>query len=187
MILMVASQDFVERVLKHEGLYSDTKGDRGGQTMRGVTWGLYQQWAETRHVVPTKNHFQALNAEDVRKIYDDMFIQPLRIDQINSSLVQEAFFGAAILHGGPRASRMAQRTAGGLKVDGIIGPRSISAFNNAPPVAFANEMAVRRVLFADRLVQRTVFKGDLTQVKFIFGWHRRMLRFINPVINNPTV
>ena len=172
--------DYIDRVLKEEGLYSDVVGDRGGKTMRGITWRLYVQYCKRRRIALSEPWFRSMSVEDAREIYKVMFIQPLNISVLYNDRVKEAMFGAAIHHGGGRAVRFAQRTAGKLKVDGIIGPKTIDGINKAEPIAFVNGLAKRRILFVDRLVQRTVRNGDLRQVKFLYGWHKRMLRFVSP-------
>lgn len=174
--------DYIDRVLKEEGAYADTPGDRGGKTMRGITWGLYLAYCKTRDIRPSQDWFQNMTREEARDIYKAMFIEPLNIHVLYDDRVKEAMFGAAIHHGGRRAVRFAQKVVGNLVVDGIIGPKTLDGINQAAPTAFVNALAATRILFVDRFVQRTVRSGDLSQVQFLYGWHKRMLRFISPSI-----
>jgi lysozyme family protein len=51
-----------------EGLYSNRKNDKGGETMRGVTWDTYKSLAKTiLGVEPTKERFKNLSQADARK------------------------------------------------------------------------------------------------------------------------
>lgn len=180
--------DYVWRVLEHEGGFSDNPDDRGGRTYAGLTWDTYKDYCLRSGKTPSKEHHKSLMPTELLSIYKTLFIEPLRIDEYESDWVKEAVFSASINHGGYRASILVQRAVNKtsklarLVVDGKVGAKTITAVNALTAVSFVNVLAVQRVLFVDRLVQRTAQKGDLSQVGFLVGWHNRFLRFIRPKV-----
>ncbi|KKN51098.1 hypothetical protein LCGC14_0626080 [marine sediment metagenome] len=171
------TREYMWNVIDIEGGFVDDPDDRGGMTNRGITWGLYDRYCLSAGYTPDEDEFKRMDDVLTEAIYVWAFITPLQINKIASNLTKEAIFDAAVLHGGWRAMRMAQRVIGGLKIDGRIGPITRKALNGAPPVSFANDLAIRRVLFVDRLVQRYP-----KQVKYLAGWHTRIVRFIRPTL-----
>ena len=177
--------DFVWNVLKHEGLFSDRKSDRGGRTYRGVTWQTYKAYMKTRGQTPTHRHHEELNEEELLDIYLQVFVHPLRIMSYDSHWVKEAVFSASINHGGRNASKMVQKAIKAeLKIDGIIGPITLKEANKIYSNTLVNNLTKERILFTDRIVRREVREGNTpkekSQVENLVGWHKRYLRFIRP-------
>lgn len=57
--------DFVD---EWEGLYANSKTDKGGETMRGVTWTTYQGLCKVvLGIEPTKENFLKMSKEDAQK------------------------------------------------------------------------------------------------------------------------
>ncbi len=189
--LSTVDYSFVWRVLESEGGYSNRKSDRGGETFRGITWKTYRAFCFINSIMPKRRELVNLTDEEVLSVYVKMFIIPGKIMSYESESVREVMFDASILHGQGSAITMAQRAINkatrhstgfvGLKVDGINGPKTCSAINAQSPTNFINGLTIERILFVDRLVQRTVRKGDLSQVENLFGWHQRFLQFVCPV------
>lgn len=172
---------FVWNVLKHEGLFSDREDDRGGKTFRGVTWETYSAWMKTKALVPTHDHHEAMNEDELLAIYLDAFVTPLKIMFYDSAWVREAIFSASMNHGGRNASKMVQRAAkANLIIDGIIGPATLKAVNSTYANAFVNNLTKERIIFTDKIVRRDVLTGGKSQVTNLVGWHIRYLRFIKP-------
>lgn len=172
---------YIWNVLKHEGLFSDRKDDRGGITFRGVTYKTYKQYMLNKGDMPTKAHHKNLNEDTLLDIYLQMFIYPLSISNYNSDWVKEAVFSASMNHGGRNASKMVQRAAKSqLVIDGIIGPMTLKTVNKIHSDTFVNELTRQRIIFTDKIVRRDVRKGGISQVENLVGWHKRYLRFIRP-------
>ena len=177
--------DYVWRVIKREGGYSNRSSDRGGRTFRGITWLLYTRYCKRVGATPDPAHHRNLSEEEVFAIYTVMFIQPSRIEEYKSDWVREAMFSSCIMHGSGSAAILAQRAANflaihKLKLDGVAGSRTIKEINDQEPIRFVNSLTKERIIFVDRLVQRTVSKGDVSQVDNLVGWHNRFLLFIKP-------
>lgn len=176
---------YVWNVLQHEGGFSDSKSDRGGKTFRGITWKSYCYWRKKIGATPELSHHSSLSDEEVLSFYISIFIQPYNIEGYRYDWTREAMFSASIMHGGAPAAVMAQKTVNDisrdkLKADGIPGELTRAAINIIPTVIFVNNLSIKRVIFVDRLVQRTVSKGDPLQANNLVGWHNRFLRFIKP-------
>lgn len=177
--------EYIWNVLEHEGGFSDSKSDRGGKTFRGITWKSYRYWCKKIGAIPKASHHSSLSDEEVLSFYISIFVQPYNIENYRHDWTREAMFSASIMHGGAPAAVMAQKTVNDisrdkLKADGIPGELTMAAVNVIPAVIFVNNLSIRRVIFVDRLVQRTVSRGDPLQANNLVGWHNRFLRFIKP-------
>ena len=178
--------EYIWKVLEHEGGFSDGKYDRGGKTFRGITWKSYCYWCNRIGATPEESHHSNLSDEEVLAFYVSMFVQPYNIEGYRHDWTREAMFSASIMHGGVPAAIMAQKVVNKiskdrLKVDGIPGKLTMASSNIIPANIFVNNLSMLRIIFVDRLVQRTVNKGDSSQVNNLVGWHNRFLRFIRPV------
>ncbi len=176
--------EYVWRVLKHEGGYSDDLNDRGGKTSYGITWRTYKEYCKRIGSTPSNGHHMNLTSEEVLSIYLVLFIDPYRIEGYENEWTREAMFSSVIMHGGPAAASLAQKSVNKIsvhkiKVDGIAGDKTHEAINSIQSRKFVNKLTAERIIFVDRLVQRTVNKGDYSQVNFLVGWHKRFLRFIS--------
>jgi len=181
--------EWIENVLEHEGLFSDRKSDRGGRTFRGITYRLYCEYCKRNDLTPTKFHHANLTDEEVMAIYFSLFVKPYRIEDYESDWVKEAVFSASINHGGPRAAYMIQKSANyalrkKLRIDGVVGSKTLAAVNSLPAAAFVNSLAIERILFTDKIIVRTVGQGDDSQVSNLVGWHNRYTRFIRPKLGD---
>lgn len=84
--------------------------------------------------------------EYVAKVYNRDFWQPLHLDQVNSQIIANAVFDAAINQGEGTWRKKLQEglqeainlststTTPNIKIDGIIGPNTIKAINSVDPV-----------------------------------------------------
>jgi lysozyme family protein len=57
----------------------------------------------------------------------------------------------------------------GVKQDGIVGPKTLAAVNNADPKDLFNQIKVQRGMFLYRIVEK-----DPKQKKFLNGWLNRL-------------
>jgi len=172
--------DFLWSVLEHEGFLSNRKNDKGGLTYRGITWKLYQAYCKRKHIPVTKKDLKKLSNERVKDVYILMFIKPLKIMQLENDWLREAFFSAGMNHGGGNAVKMVQRVISELKVDGRIGPKTISAMNEQDVNTLVNALVIERCIFVAKYVKGRANKGDLSQLSNLVGWLTRYTRFIKP-------
>ncbi len=115
-----------DRVIGHEGGFSDNPNDPGNYTggkvgvgeLKGTKYGIA---ANTYQTIDIKN----LTEKQARAIYYEDWWQALGIDRFSSAM-QFQMFDAAFNHGMYNASRIYQRAVG-AKDDGIIGRNTLSA------------------------------------------------------------
>ena len=156
--MLTRFDDIIKVVLKHEGGYVNDPVDPGGETNFGI--------AKRSHPdVDIKN----LTEEGAKEIYYQDYWMKNRVPQVPDEL-KHIYFDMCVNQGRGRAEKILQQAANAkganLKVDGGLGPKTISALNG---VELDRVRAYRIKYYAD-LVTR---KPDLE--KFYFGWFRRGL------------
>lgn len=146
----------LNRILEHEGLFSNDPKDNGGMTMRGVTQAVYENWVD-RPV--TEAEMKALTVGDVAPIYKKEYWDRIKGDDLSPGL-DLLLFDMAVNSGTSRASRILQQVVG-TKVDGGIGPVTLAAVARMDPVDIIHEYSARREAFYKRLAQPRFEKGWL--------------------------
>lgn len=113
----------IDLILQHEGGYSNHPADRGGETQFGITATLLK---DLKKNIAVKDVTKQL----ARTLYED-FIRKYRIDQLPGKLV--VFMADLCVLVGPHRgicllqARLNASFKAGLKVDGVIGPKTIAA------------------------------------------------------------
>lgn len=145
-----------DRLIGHEGGYSNHAADPGGATM----WGVTEKVARAHGYRGDMRHFPR---EDAKRIYRASYWDAVRADQLPAA-VRFHVFDAAVNSGVKQAVIWLQ-TAVGATADGIVGPRTIAAASKAD--------AARVVAVYSGL--RLRFMADLgTWSSFGRGWARRI-------------
>lgn len=132
--MMSAFEKALTRVLGAEGGYSDHADDLGGRTNFGIT-----------EAVARTNGFtgpmQELTREQAAAIYKAQYWNTLRLDQVAAmaATVAEELFDTAVNVGVGKAGEFLQRALNAfnrdqkdypdVKVDGVVGPMTISALH----------------------------------------------------------
>ena len=153
-----------DRVIGHEGGFQDDKRDRGNWTsgvigkgeLKGTKFGLA---AMTYPTLDIKN----LTVEQAKAIYKRDWWDKLGMDRFSKAIAYQ-MFDAAINHGSSRANKFLQ-AAVGVKVDGIVGPKTIAAVKSADQ----NDILLK--FLAERL---TFFTGIKAFDTYGRGWSRRI-------------
>lgn len=147
---------FIQRVLSHEGGYSNNPKDPGGET----NWGITKRTAVANgYTGPVR----AMTRDQAIAIYRTAFWERYHADKMPDAVAYQ-FFDACVNHGHGNAARMLQRAAG-VPDDGIIGEISLQAINTTPE----NDLLLR--FNAERLA----FYAKLSTFgTFGKGWIRRV-------------
>lgn len=143
----------VELILRHEGGYVDDPHDAGGETNYGISKRAY----------PDLN-IKELTRDDAKSIYRRYYWDAIRADEMPSA-VAVAVFDMAVNAGNRTAIRLLQRVVR-VTDDGIIGPVTLAAVNDAEP----NDVAVRYA--AERLMHYAAIPG---WQRYGRGWARRVI------------
>lgn len=148
--------------------------DSGGPTKFGITQKAYISFLG-RWVTPAE--IEALTESDAYVFYKARYWEPLKCDRIADPAVAIALFDTGVLYGVGTAALLAQKAlswcGATLKFDGLIGDKSITAFN-----------LVRREEFIPALHQfvlhriESVIKLDSKNERFRHGWKNRADRLL---------
>ena len=144
-----------DRLLGHEGGYSDNPADPGGVTMWGVTLR-----------VARANGYQGamrdLPRDTAKAIYRTQYWDAVKAEQLPEAIRYDVF-DAAVNSGNAQAAKWLQRAVG-VKDDGVIGPATIAAALMAGPTLPARYNGTR-LLFMTDLAGWSAFSK---------GWARRI-------------
>jgi len=145
-----------ERLIGHEGGYSNHPNDPGGETM----WGITKRVAvENGYTGPMRE----LTREQAKSIYKRAYWDKAKADQYDGAISFQ-LFDAAVNHGITQAIKFLQRAVG-TTADGIVGPKTLAAIA---------AMDVDDVLMRFN-AERLQFYTDLsTWNTFGRGWARRV-------------
>jgi len=145
-----------DRLLGHEGGYSNNPADPGGETMWGITIAVARRHGYT-------GPMRDMPRETAKAIYRADYWNLARGDELPAAVAFQVF-DASVNHGVNRAIKWLQAAAGTIP-DGIIGPQTLAACNGMEPKTLA-------LLFNSA---RLLFYTDLpTWATFGKGWTRRV-------------
>lgn len=145
-----------ERVIGHEGEYSDHPEDPGGATMFGITERVAREHGYT-------GSMRLLTREQAREIYRIGYWQRAQADQYAPAIGYQ-LFDAAVNHGIGNAIRFLQRAVG-VADDGQVGPVTVTAVRALDPADVIARFNAERLDFYTRLSNWPTFGR---------GWARRI-------------
>lgn len=146
-----------DRLIGHEGGYSNHPDDPGGETMWGVTIAVARANGYT-------GPMRSLPRDVAKGIYRAQYWDKVKGDSLPFPVAFQVF-DAAVNHGTSQAAKFLQRAAG-VADDGIIGPKTLAA------VAARGEPVILLLFNAER----EQFYTDLkTWPSFGKGWSRRVV------------
>ena len=138
-----------DKLIKHEGGYSDHAADPGGKTRYGITEAVARE-------AGYQGDMRDLPLDLAKQIYKDKYwVEALPSD------VRYVVFDAAVNSGPAQAAKWLQRACGVID-DGVIGPQTIQA---------AQAEGVKSKMLAQRL---RFMAGLSTWPNFGRGWARRI-------------
>lgn len=179
--------------MQYEGEYVYDKDDKGGETYKGISrvynpewegWVIIDNYKKNNSLKELKNNEKLNNL--VKKFYFANYWLKLKLDKINSSLIAETIFDAAINCGKVNAIKFLQKTLNLLNrnlklyqdliVDGIIGIKTIDSLHKSINLNGENLIYncynVYRFFYYIKLMEK-----NATYEKYI-GWLKR-IKFIN--------
>ena len=128
-----------QKLLGHEGGYTNNPSDPGGAT----NWGVTQAVARANGYAGDMRDFMPAQA---KAIYKRLYWDAVRADELPDS-VRFDVFDAAVNSGVGQAVRWLQRAVG-AEADGVIGPATIAAAA-AEPLAAQKFNGYRLMMMAD--------------------------------------
>lgn len=168
-------------ILSWEGGYANDPDDPGGATNRGVTIGTWRQVGYDKDGdgdIDVDDLKKLTVADAVNRVMKPHFWDRWKADQIKSQSVANIvvdWVWASGKHGITEVQKIL-----GVKVDGIVGPKTLGALNAQDPRALFDHIKRARLRFID-----TVIKNRPTSEKYRKGWTRRLdyIRFGSLVYN----
>lgn len=168
-------------VLRNEGVsYVNDPKDSGGPTKFGITLRTYEDYIGK---ASTADSIKELTIETAKAIYLHKYWSPLFADGIKDAGVAVCIFDAAVLYGVGSASLMAQKAVNlckvPLKLDGVLGDKSIEALNS---IARGDFLKAFHSLIIVRIA--STIAANPKDEKFRGGWTHRADRLLT--LNNST-
>jgi lysozyme family protein len=168
----VASNSFsvaIERVLSHEGGYTNYPSDPGGETNWGITSRTAARWGY-------KGDMRFLPREKAVEIYENEYWLGTKCDLLPFPLSFQ-LFDAAVNSGPTQAIKWLQRSLG-VDDDGVIGPVTLSAMKGVSgPLTSGLNFLLARGRFYTSLPTWTHFGK---------GWTNRLLTNLEYLVKDAT-
>ena len=167
--------------------FANDKDDNGGATMCGVTYNTYKAYCKKKgYPVPTVERLKNISYKDWLAILKTMYWNRWKADQIQSQSIANLLVDwvwASGIHGIKKPQALL-----GVKADGIVGNKTLSAVNFADPdqlfeaifkerVKFINGIVSRSVVAYEKKIGRKATEKELlkyTQKRFLSGWMNRL-------------
>lgn len=154
----------VEEVLKNEGGYVNHPSDPGGATNFGITQRTYPQL-----------NIRTLTVAQAKEIYYVDWWTKGPYESITSQAIATKLFDTAVNTGTKRAFKFLQQACNNLgsnlKVDGVIGPKTIERVNSLPASSVLAEMRKEQAAFYTNLAAKRP-----SMKVFLRGWLNRAAR-----------
>ena len=159
-MMLTEFNDIIEVVLHHEGGYVNDPDDPGGETNFGI--------AKRSHPdVDIAN----LTKRGAKEIYKETYWDKNKVESLPVYL-RHIYFDMCVNQGKGTAVKILQRATNAkgadLKVDGGMGPMTLSAINKYSPEL--DRVRCYRLKHYYDLVN-----GKPEQERFIFGWYKRAM------------
>ena len=127
-----------DRLIGHEGGYSDNPADPGGRTMWGVTERVARSHGFT-------GDMRTLTRDEAKRIYRADYWEPVRAEELPQQVRFDVFDGA--VNSGVKQSVKWLQAAVGATADGVIGPKTLAAVSAMTPERVSKRYNGHRLRF----------------------------------------
>lgn len=155
-------------ILRWEGGFVNDPLDNGGATNMGVTIATYELYCRRKgYPRPTVERLKNITTEQVQDILKTLYWDRWKggdiISQPVANILVDWVWGSGVW-----GIKIPQRVLG-LKEDGVVGPVTLGAINDADPKELFDKIKAERKKFLYGIVER-----NPTQKRFINGWLNRL-------------
>ena len=184
---MADIKNLIPFILKWEGGFVNDPTDRGGATNKGVTIATYEAYCRKKGLPrPTVEQLKNIPDAHWRDIIKTMYWDKWHADEIHSQRVANILVDWVWLSGVHGIKK--PQALLGVKADGIVGNKTLSAVNFADPeelfaalykerVKFINAIVARSVTAYEKKIGRkstTAERKKYTKQRFLAGWLNRL-------------
>lgn len=170
-----------QKMLAHEGGYSNDPDDLGGETYKGISRKAHKSWFGWALIDKHKGKpdFPATLDKDVElskkieQFYLTNFWSPLNANLIANQTNANSLFDFAVNAGITPSARIVQSIVG-TKIDGIIGEHTLNKINSMDFGYFQAAFTVTKIEY-----YMTIIRKRPTNKKFLYGWITRALSDCN--------
>jgi lysozyme family protein len=127
-----------EKLLKHEGNFSDHSADPGGKTRYGVTEAVARE-------AGYRGDMRELPLDLAQRIYKDKYWDAMQAEALPAD-VRYIVFDGAVNSGVTQSAKWLQRACG-VKDDGVVGPATIRAANSLTSDGLKRRILGQRLRF----------------------------------------
>src|SRR4029077_11303247 len=150
-------------VLQHEGGLVDDPDDPGGLTNFGITL----KWWQSVDPAASAERLKVMTSVTASVLYKMFWWDLHGYGQIKDQQIATKVFDMSVNMGASQAHRLVQRALG-IADDGVCGPRTFAAINNADPtMLMVTIIGLAQALYTDLAARRP------TLAKFLPGWLKR--------------
>ncbi len=151
--------------------FSNDPDDAGGATMCGITIATYKRYCKTKgKQEPTVAQLKAITLTEWLDILRAFYWNKMKADQINNQSIANLCVDN-VWGSGPGYIRQIQAVAG-VAADGVVGPKTIAAINNASQRELFNRLVEKR-----RVFYMNICLSKNSNKKFLKGWMNRLADF----------
>lgn len=158
---------YAPKLLQLEGGFVNHPDDKGGVTNKGVTLATYRQYCGQDKTI---KNLQNMSYGTWQNIMKDLYWDKCLADKIENQSLAEIIVDWCV-NSGMIGLRRVQEIAG-TKPDGIAGPKTLAAINNANP-----EELFARIKDARKQFYTNIVKRNPSQKVFMNGWMNRLGMF----------
>ena len=154
-------------ILSWEGRYANLPHDKGGPTNKGVTLATFRSfYGSNKTIQDLKN----ITDEQWMHIFKTGFWDKWNADRISSQSIANLVVDW-LYHSGKHGITKVQKVLG-VKVDGIVGPKTLAALNSQDPQTLFQKIHSARESFMRSLYNFKFYgKGFLNRLNSIgYGW-----------------
>jgi lysozyme family protein len=158
---------YAPKLLQLEGGYVNHPEDKGGPTNKGVTLSTFRKYCGQERTIKDLRNISYGTWQGIMK---DLYWDKCLADKIENQSVAELAVDWCV-NSGLVGLRKVQEIAG-TKPDGIAGPKTIAAINNAN-----QEELFDRIMSARKQFYINIVKRNPSQKIFMNGWMNRLSVF----------
>lgn len=163
----------IDTIIEREGEYVNHEADMGGATKYGITQDTLTAY---RGYPVSENDVEAMTRTEAVSIYVARYIEQPRFDDIDNVALASLIIDSGVNHGVTRAAKWLQQAAG-VKVDGMVGAKTLEAVNNQNAGTIYRKVLAERTRFYGRIIT-----NNPTQAVFAAGWTARLSEFIEDMM-----